>query len=1755
MAFRYDKPYRTLINIDNQKISELFNLVYQMDTQELMQFSLINKVPLSVQLPNGNNLIHEVLLNNDKLKNEFNRLNVIKFLVHNEVNPDEPNRDNQTPIHIACQKQYKEISDFLINDCSVDLKYKDNNGFTALHYLLIGDISLFEKKETTDLISFQRKGDIDKKDEILKIKKEIYNKIKDEPFLKSLEKTIYDTLKNSSEINDTILEIEDKINKRVKSTDPVNQLKENKELIEIQKNKMKGIIGGLWGKFADSSKLKLHTPTIDSLTIENEDIGIIENANLKKELKGEINKNVDEFSKYIHEILTNDDNHFSEFDFDDTIEKIYQQFVNSSNNISKANTPLVYNNGTKFVDEDLGLFTDINKAELHEDARDFADNIINLNLKDFIGGSRNLEIYNDYNFDYNELKNLFDKEKDSDIKFKKLFLFLILNQFIDTTKYNCNIQINRISFVDVNDLKNNIDAENDVDNFINNRLNNTLVQKYIIKYIHYIKNPDYALEIYCEYTKLCCYFDTIIDMNNNLVGYTNNLVMNFMSCLMNKQYTFENYIANFTFSIMYADGINKGIDFDNITDKQKTIFLQEMFLKFIYPLKDYKANSSLPESEFKKTIEKILINIEETLNNKQNYKTELEQMIENLFILFNTGYIKIPEIMLCDFIYIVKKFINYRLFFEFPYLIDLLESHTFLKCKLDQLVLEKKTRQLYAASINDLPPSFQGIFYFILEIGDLNANLPTDATLITFYANKFLESIHLKLYYQGTLNQFINDDQLYNGGQYEVNVKLPGNKKAVEKKLSLPENYDNLTNTIIDDKIPLPFNYIYPSNGNNIDKTTIPNIENNNMGPVFQNIYPDNCNRLHIYNEYQYRPPTKISHIKLLTRQYNEIFRLLQNIFLSDPNSFNILFSSIKSGKIRDISKYYLCYYFICKNLINIQSYLLEYKISNLDDQIKQIKKFDLNKLNDFLNKTNGYIFLYYYLFSKSKTNEIKIPKFSFYKIEADKFYYLDSPLNSNFELSLEIDKEIKINDRKNYIDIKDIQKSKDAIRVNYFKRNLANLLLDKSILDNKQYHQDKSDELPPSVESILGKFFEYNKIILFKSINKNVSNYTNILDDIVKILEKTNLSVLNIESQKQFYLFQLIQEIIKDQSELYTNKAINKRLIELSRKEGPVKNWGEALKIFDSISKIKNIDNTTQFNDIGEFTNTNINFVIETDDFYDNYYIFKNENTLDECKFIIYPNEYSNTYTLKQMYCLKINQVLLEKLINTDSDPYVIDEYGNSIISPLEKTYHHQSLETLRKNDIDLYRYNIPRNPFDNLKLEDLNHITKIIKGVNYNEYISNFVSSQYNEIKVILLANNRFGYNIINYLDTSFKTCFYIINEYLTDILWRYNNDYKHIDLQAIISITGNSENNIRLNYLFGKINSLNIPESNQVIILKDYLDKINQQIKFFEDKITRVRLEERESNKKLQAKINKINIDLRKLLTTRNEIIRTIYLRPNYDRSNKSKQKIIKTYQKIDDSGIYLKCWDELFKKNDYLEKSWNLDLIKILLKEQDLLKVKDLEPHIKEYKIINKFYKQLELLSKIYFEGSNFISSNKVKKFVFELLEHLTGSFICYNIEMLLRNLLMKYFVDTSVNSYAENNVDQFTDINDKINYLLDSRNVIKDKSFKDILYKDLPKEFVRNSVDLFENYEDKQLFESKSIKEILNDLFNLLTVGEVISVPSNSQFMQILNRDLTDYFDLFIQKLINNWLVVIENTFKFSINQYRINKCILELAKP
>ena len=72
MAKRIDfnnQPYRPTLSNSKSKTEELFNLINNMDTQEIKQFSIISSINLNVDEDStGDNLIHKVLSSNNLLK-------------------------------------------------------------------------------------------------------------------------------------------------------------------------------------------------------------------------------------------------------------------------------------------------------------------------------------------------------------------------------------------------------------------------------------------------------------------------------------------------------------------------------------------------------------------------------------------------------------------------------------------------------------------------------------------------------------------------------------------------------------------------------------------------------------------------------------------------------------------------------------------------------------------------------------------------------------------------------------------------------------------------------------------------------------------------------------------------------------------------------------------------------------------------------------------------------------------------------------------------------------------------------------------------------------------------------------------------------------------------------------------------------------------------------------------------------------------------------------------------------------------------------------------------------------------------------------------------------------------------------------------------------------------------------------------------------------------------------------------------------
>ena len=110
---RFDKPYISQPFLDQRKVLELFSIFDStLSTSELQIYCLKNKISMNQSDEDGNNLIHRVLMNNEL--DEGDMVAIIEFLVENDVNPDKANKSNMTPLHIACELQYKDVVEKLL---------------------------------------------------------------------------------------------------------------------------------------------------------------------------------------------------------------------------------------------------------------------------------------------------------------------------------------------------------------------------------------------------------------------------------------------------------------------------------------------------------------------------------------------------------------------------------------------------------------------------------------------------------------------------------------------------------------------------------------------------------------------------------------------------------------------------------------------------------------------------------------------------------------------------------------------------------------------------------------------------------------------------------------------------------------------------------------------------------------------------------------------------------------------------------------------------------------------------------------------------------------------------------------------------------------------------------------------------------------------------------------------------------------------------------------------------------------------------------------------------------------------------------------------------------------------------------------------------------------------------------------------------------------------------------------------------------
>ena len=143
---------------------------------------------------------------------------------------------------------------------------------------------------------------------------------------------------------------------------------------------------------------------------------------------------------------------------------------------------------------------------------------------------------------------------------------------------------------------------------------------------------------------------------------------------------------------------------------------------------------------------------------------------------------------------------------------------------------------------------------------------------------------------------------------------------------------------------------------------------------------------------------------------------------------------------------------------------------------------------------------------------------------------------------------------------------------------------------------------------------------------------------------------------------------------------------------------------------------------------------------------------------------------------------------------------------------------------------------------------------------------------------------------------------------------------------------------------------------------------------------------------------------------------------------------------------------------------------------------------------------------------------------------------------MRRILHTYFSNTLSDDSQE-------DINDRIEFILESKSYGMNKSLLDILKTDIAPELAKNATEIFDNQADEQGHLVKPVRDILISFFQNL---ENSPIKLTGEIITIFIKDVVSYFDTFASRAILLWQVNAENILKYFINNYRCVETLLSL---
>jgi hypothetical protein len=1351
---KFDKPYRILPIYDEGRIKEIFNLVDKLDTQQILNYSILNNVPLSIcENADGENLIHHVINLKMMEQSEQIKLNFIKFLVHKEVNPDKPNKYNQTPLLLACKYQLESIIDYLIS-IGVNINYQDNMGFSPLHYLFIGNIKETEEnKEILDFVQYKEGINIEES----KLLNEIKNKIN---------KNVIENIDNDQKL--FIKNLIDTITELFKKKYKYDKFEDN---IKVYINKNTDINNYINNYYPYITSHILKQLNIHQTSYYVSDINIHD--------KTDTSWNPKTIDKQYNNALIKNDTNFFESKLKNLKNDLYKYIKTEEDN-------LISNNKDEYYYDETGLikYYELLKNYIEDKNKTLRIHIRNNNMyKIHINHNNTIAYYViDQKFLNNKYKHENSVDEHSDIINFENYTFIegfIKVNNIDNNTDNWDLILKDIiKNINFEEYKNNIGMF--VYYIILNNNNNNISIYYIIFIV--------AIQYWC--------YNTDINIINSI---TKTDILDFIKIFNN--YDFQKWIYHL-FKPYY---ISINLNNNNINDIIKWI---KILLNNNYKYKDFSNiinnlkidinNITQPnKTDFNKLINNVFSHINNSVNGDNDDDEELDNYLDKYF----NETLSVKE--LCD--YIIKKYESMKIK---PLLLVLLDTISFLtiynynKINKNQFNINNELIKIYPL--------------FNLNANNLNANNIKIIMSRCFglqYIDK-LEKLDLTNYKFNILDSnymlYYNYENLINMSN-RIHGTLPFNyindNKSNQSIFTLINKIENQNqNNFLNPQIPVgqalfslnkvtDYNNITISSKHAYVMTLIKNIEEyeNKMHTILLELLIDDVNKNDISN---------IDDIIDINLFFNTNFELYKKNGIY--NKLLYYYEIIK--RYKKLLKEYLD-----KN--KNDDFIKDY-YNNIEIKNKINNNIDINKIIEFINEYNSYYYINSYIKTGDDIDGFSYYKLPLYNNPAPYVIHLNQQIGGNnsridkddiegihnvlYNINLDIPNMYLYN-----IDLLEIYEQ--------YKNNKYFIYM----TEEEKYKINKNDEIFPS--SILSDVNEIYKYILINFIKYYIDKLDkNIYDTVSDYLSKYNKYYSkNIDNNyNKLLIYQLISKLIQDNimniilsniknifiKYVYENLTNKELLLDINITD---------IKLSDTynISLLDNdIKDTEGIYNILKKIDYNKNYILYPNDF-SNLNLMKNTSSIlinvnNITKLIL---SGSNPYLLNienksPIYNLINNYdfTTIEQLKNIGIDfryfehdkpiNYIMDECKNITFKmlPIDVNNTKQILNT-----ITIFMY----NKIINLILSNNNFRNNVLIYIEESFYLSTYLFIRYLS-RTLLLINTNFNindlYNIFDLLELNENTLNNFSNDDINYVSSN-NTDNKPLNYILIEEKINENENNI--------------------------------------------------------------------------------------------------------------------------------------------------------------------------------------------------------------------------------------------------------------------------------------------------------------------------------------------------------------------------